>query len=144
MKQENYIKFNKYEIIKISLEQAEIFESEKDESVGHFYKILPLKEDLSEIETYQGIKFKGTEEMPYNIEIVLKANFSIFVEKQKMKEDMILFNIPAIQYPYLRSAISMVASLSNNNYNNIVLPTVNFFELMKDTKIKDLIIELEE
>ena len=104
MKKKDYIKFNGYEIIKIGAEKILIddnFREKSDNEIEHFYNILPLKDNFSEIETYQGIKFSGSHSLPYNIEIVLKGNFSIFIENKEEIENMIRFNIPAIQYPFL-------------------------------------------
>ena len=60
MEKKDYIKFNGYEIIKIGAEKILIddnFREKSDNEIEHFYNILPLKDNFSEIETYQGIKF---------------------------------------------------------------------------------------
>lgn len=144
MKKKDYIKFNGYEIIKMQAEKILIDNETKEDSyneIEHFYNILPLKDDFSEIETYQGIKFSGSHELPYYIEVVLKGNFSILVEDKKEIENMILFNIPAIQYPFLRSTAAMVTSVMNINTQNLVLPTINFMNAMQDTKIEEIILK---
>lgn len=146
MKKRDYIKFNGYEIIKIGAEKILIddnFKEESDNEIEHFYNILPLKDNFSEIETYQGIKFSGSHSLPYNIEIVLKGNFSIFIENKEEIENMIRFNIPAIQYPFLRSAASMVTSLINSP-QSLLLPTINFINIMKDIKIEEIILKNNE
>lgn len=146
MKKKDYIKFNGYEIIKMHAERISV-SNEIDENssnkIEHFYKILPLKEDFSEIQTYQGIKFSGSHDLPYDIEVVLKGNFSIFLEQKKEVENMILFNIPAIQYPFLRSSASMITSIMNINAQNLLLPTINFMNLMQNTKIEEIILKNE-
>ena len=54
MKKKDYIKFNGYEIIKIGAEKILIddnFREKSDNEIEHFYNILPLKDNFSEIET---------------------------------------------------------------------------------------------
>lgn len=67
-----------------------------------------------------------------SIEIIVNGYFELMDGKKDNFEKYLIINGTAIVFPYIRSMVSMLTSLDNENA--IVLPTINTYSLWKDNK----------
>lgn len=77
-----------------------------------------------------------SDELPFNVFIKILGKFS-FKKEESNEEiefiDLLKMNGVAILYPYLRSEVTSVTSLSNE-YPPYILPIINVSELLKEKK----------
>lgn len=141
MKKSEFLKYNGYKIIKMDLDYDNKDDSESD-GLNIFYKVKEEGKGFNEISVYQGILISPNKEFPYKLEVIIKGKFE-FSKSMSFdeKKNMILTNVPAIQYPYLRALISLMSS--QTDYEKILLPTMNFAEFLKKTKWEDILIKAE-
>ncbi len=141
MKKSEFLKYNGYKIIKMSLDYDNKNDSESD-GLNIFYKVKEEDKDFNKVTVYQGILISPSKDFPYKLEVVIKGKFEFSkVISFEDKKNMILTNIPAIQYPYLRALISLISS--QTDYEKILLPTMNFSEFLKKMKWEDILIKLK-
>ena len=141
MKKSEFLKYNGYKIIKMSLDYDNKNDSESD-GLNIFYKVKEEDKDFNKVTVYQGILISPSKDFPYKLEVVIKGKFEFSkVISFEDKKNMILTNIPAIQYPYLRALISFISS--QTDYEKILLPTMNFSEFLKQMKWEDILIKLK-
>ncbi len=141
MKKSEFLKYNGYKIIKMSLDYDNKNDSESD-GLNIFYKVKEEDKDFNKVTVYQGILISPSKDFPYKLEVVIKGKFEFSkVISFEDKKNMILTNIPAIQYPYLRALISLISS--QTDYEKILLPTMNFSEFLKQMKWEDILIKLK-
>ena len=104
------------------------------------YKIIPNNIKLDKANVMQGILIEGTKEFPYTIEVVLKGNFVIGTDVDvKERKALLIINAAAIMFPYLRSGVSLLSS--QTEYNKIILPTVNFSNIVSNIEEKDIFLD---
>lgn len=139
MENSTYLKFLNYEILKLNLEVSKIDKKEKEFDFKSLYKINPLKEDLTEIEVFQGIKIDPFDNFEYEVEVLLKGKFSININLDlEEKKKFIMQNTSAIMFPYIRSLISVITSQADGK--TITLPTINFVNMMNDVNWEDILL----
>ncbi len=125
----------------MSLDYDNKNDSESD-GLNIFYKVKEEDKDFNKVTVYQGILISPSKDFPYKLEVVIKGKFEFSkVISFEDKKNMILTNIPAIQYPYLRALISLISS--QTDYEKILLPTMNFSEFLKKMKWEDILIKLK-
>ncbi len=110
------VKYNENDSVDISFSNAFNKENPR-EFILQFHIILPHK---------QNINF----EVKYNA--LFQTNEDI--TEEFMKSDFTSINAPAIAYPFLRSYVATLLTLSG--YNPLMLPTINFLENTEINKSK--------
>lgn len=130
------LKFEGYKIKKLSIKEDGFNKNEKDNEFGIYYKIVPNKEkNFNKVNIIEGIKIFTSNDNKYTIEVLISGDFSIDRTSSEFTEDLLTANCGAILYPYLRCLISLLSSQVNEK---ILLPTMNFYEFIKDISEKDL------
>ncbi len=127
MKKSDLLIFKGYELEKMKIEKADTFKENGNFSI--LYKIIPNNSKIEKANVIQGILIEANKDFPYNIVVVLRGNFVIGTEvKENKRKELLTINAAAIMFPYLRSSVSLMSS--QTEYNKIILPTVNFNNLI--------------
>ena len=138
MKKSELLIFKGYELEKMKIEISETLKESSNFDI--LYKIIPNNIKLDKANVMQGILIEGTKEFPYTIEVVLKGNFVIGTDVDvKERKALLIINAAAIMFPYLRSGVSLLSS--QTEYNKIILPTVNFSNIVSNIEEKDIFLD---
>lgn len=132
------LKFLGYDLEKINYERNNLFDSSIDSEILPKINAMIIYKDESKKEAniILGIKYDNENNLPFSLEVVLRGFFEFNDEDQKI----IFQNGTAIMYPYMRSIITDITS--KTNYTPIILPTMNFYNLLsKELENYELISE---
>ncbi|MGL5050382.1 MAG: protein-export chaperone SecB [Fusobacteriaceae bacterium] len=132
------LKFLGYDLEKINYERNNLFDSSIDSEILPKINTMIIYKDESKKEAniILGIKYDNENNLPFSLEVVLRGFFEFNDEDQKI----IFQNGTAIMYPYMRSIITDITS--KTNYTPIILPTMNFYNLLsKELENYELISE---
>lgn len=76
------------------------------------------------------------EEVPFKLKVEIEGTFLYDVKEDPNKigfKNLLNTNAVAILYPYLRSLVSSLTGMSNE-FAQLILPTVNIAQMLKDNK----------
>lgn len=82
--------------------------------------------------------------LPFKVEAVVKGYFELEGEENTELESIYKFylqNGTAILYPYLRAMVTTLTG--TGNYQAIILPTVNFYRLIENSDLKEILLPSE-
>lgn len=137
------LKFDGYEIQKIYLDRDNDSVSSEEE-IGFLFKMVPEKEKgFERVNIIEGVRIESSDEFGYKLEVIIKGKFRVLnCEEDSEKYKLLRTNASAILFPYLRALVGMVSS--QTEYENIVLPVMNFDNLFKQQKLEDLLLDYKE
>lgn len=132
------MKFNNYSVEKITYLKSDFYDSDR-ESIGFpkiAVKLIKSPDDNNKFNMILGAIYDQESNFPYLIEVVLRGFFETTneLETEEKKLDCLLANGSAIMYPYIRAIFTEMTSKSD--YNPVILPTVNFYEYIKELRDK--------
>jgi preprotein translocase subunit SecB len=136
------LSFTNYEIIKANLEKNNNSGNTNEKSdIGFLLKIAPNKENkFDKVNVFLGVQIQPSMSFNYSIETILKGNFILSnCQSDEERFDFIKANAAAILFPYLRAFVSMLTLQLENN--QILLPVMNIFEVVKDIPQNELILK---
>ncbi|MBK5252371.1 MAG: protein-export chaperone SecB [Peptostreptococcaceae bacterium] len=143
MKNESFkLSFNNYEVIKANLQKNMNIDNLKDSSdIGFLLKIVPNKDkNFDKVNIILGVKISPSMSFNYLIETILKGNFVLInCQSDEERIGLLKVNATAILFPYIRSFVSMLTSQLEGE--QILLPVMNIFELVKDIPKNELILK---
>lgn len=105
---------------------------------------LAMNESRTRANIYIGIKLGSEKNLPFIVEAIVKGYFEITdskLEENQIKE-FYLKNGAAILFPYIRSIVTDLTSKSN--HNPIILPTINFHNLIEKQELSNIILPNSE
>lgn len=128
------MKFKNYSVEKITYLKNDFYKSD-EESVGFpkiAIRIIRDSNNKNKFNMILGAKYDQESNFPYLLEVVLRGFFETMneLETDNSKLDCVLANGSAIMYPYIRAVFTEMTSKSD--YNPVILPTVNFYEYVKE------------
>lgn len=139
------MKFKNYSVEKITYLKSDFYDGNR-ESVGFpkiAVKLIKSPYDNNKFNMILGAIYDQESNFPYLIEVVLRGFFETTneLETEEKKLDCLLANGSAIMYPYIRAIFTEITSKSD--YNPVILPTVNFYEYIKELheKSEDFLID---
>lgn len=138
------LKFNGYKVEKIEYKRTRIklgkFNT-TDVNPNVLFKLILEEDNIYNANIILGIQIRH-ELLPFEIEVIVRGFFSLDQEESMDREGIYKFYIKngsAIMYPYVRAIVSSVTS--NGNEENIIMPTVNFYSLVEELDIEELIMD---
>lgn len=128
------MKFNNYSVEKITYLKSDFYNSDR-ESIGFpkiAIKLIKSPNNNNKFNMILGAIYDKESNFPYLIEVVLRGFFETTneLDTEEKKLDCLLANGSAIMYPYIRAIFTEMTSKSD--YNPVILPTVNFYEYIKE------------
>ena len=132
------LQFKGYSVDRISLNRSKEI-SEPDENAGFLLEVVPERnEGFEKVNVIEGIMLKPSKAFPYKLEVVIRGNFIISnCDDDKEKYKFLFTNASAILFPYLRSMVTLISS--QLEYDNIVLPVMNFYKVFEGHNYDELI-----
>lgn len=132
------MKFNNYSVEKITYLKSDFYDRDR-ESIGFpkiAVKLIKSPDNNNKFNMILGAIYDQESNFPYLIEVVLRGFFETTneLETEEKKLDCLLANGSAIMYPYIRAIFTEMTSKSD--YNPVILPTVNFYEYIKELRNK--------
>ena len=127
------IELMNYEIEEIKYTRSE-YEENQSQSKFQFSVEVGLSEDLEAGKvTLETLVPDNKEKRQISVRIsgYYKVNEGFGQDRLEVLKELISVNGTAILLPYLRSIVSMVSTLDGNS---IILPTLNVFELLKQSE----------
>lgn len=125
------IYFRAYEIKDFKYRKNDVEESDsKDQNTPFSISVNPNYDDQKDRAVIKvHVLFKNND---ISLDITVNGYFELMDGKKDNFEKYLVINGTAMVFPYIRSMVSMLTSLDNENA--IVLPTINTYSLWKDNK----------
>lgn len=134
------MQFNGYEVNKIHFDLSQYYESNKEFQISPTFgmRLNDLGEDKYKVQLSFLIKASEENPLPFNLEVVMTGNFAICMESEEdeLKQTLLHENTVAIMFPFLRSIIASITTISN--IPPLVLPVINLVEAFKNNDIRKL------
>lgn len=143
------LKFNGYNVEKMHYIKNKLKDSNRDESVTLtpqiMFKVALKKENPLKGNVLIGVRL-GYEDntLPFKVEAVIKGYFELEGAEEVELESIYKFylqNGTAILYPYLRAMVTTLTG--TGNYQAIILPTVNFYKLIENVDLEEVLLSDE-
>lgn len=113
-------------------------------SPPHFYSDIPMYVGGVQIQVEKRLKLGGaTEEPAIRIVASIIGQFPVTTNSrfpEEQEQMLAKVQIPAILFPYLRSAISSL--MTNAGFNKMILPLINLHQIAKNSADKIQIVEI--
>jgi len=133
MEKSKMMQFKGYEVKKLSIDGTKPIKKDVEENnLNIMYKIIPQDETFTKANVFQGVLIEATKIFPYEVEVAIQGNFQLSEEGTvEDKKVLLLQNAAAVLFPYVRSLVSLLTS--QTNFNNLILPTMNFMAVIEDS-----------
>jgi len=143
------LKFHGYNVEKLNYMRNNSKDMDNSETVSLtpqiMFKIVLKENDPLKGNVLIGVRL-GYENniLPFKVEAVIKGYFELEGDTNTEVENIYRFylqNGTAILYPYLRAILTTLTG--TGNYQAIILPTVNFYKLIENSDLEEILLPSE-
>lgn len=143
------LKFNGYNVEKLNYNKNNSKDMNSSETVSLtpqiMFKIALKENNPLRANVLIGVRLGyGNNVLPFKVEAVIKGHFELEGEEDTELENIYKFylqNGTAILYPYLRAIVTTLTG--TGNYQAIILPTVNFYKMIENSDLEDILLPSE-
>jgi len=126
------IRFKNYRVLRMSYEKVADFKRPTgDFNITPEFSVNIDDDDKDNTLIRLGVRL--VEGMPFKLDVVIEGSFAYNKQEDKGNvgsDKLFSTNAVAILFPYLRSCVSSLTNLSNENHA-LILPAMNIVELLK-------------
>lgn len=143
------LKFNGYNVEKFNYIRNNSKDTNSNEPVSLspqiMFKIVLKKDNPLKSNVLIGVRLGYDDNaLPFKVEAVVKGYFELEGEATTELDSIYKFylqNGTAILYPYLRAIVTTLTG--TGNYQAIILPTVNFYKLIENSDLEEILLPNE-
>lgn len=143
------LKFNGYNVEKFNYIRNNSKDTNSNEPVSLspqiMFKIVLKKDNPLKSNVLIGVRLGYDDNvLPFKVEAVVKGYFELEGEETTELDSIYKFylqNGTAILYPYLRAIVTTLTG--TGNYQAIILPTVNFYKLIENSDLEEILLPNE-
>ncbi len=143
------LKFNGYNVEKFNYIRNNSNDTNSNEPVSLspqiMFKIVLKKDNPLKSNVLIGVRLGYDDNvLPFKVEAVVKGYFELEGEETTELDSIYKFylqNGTAILYPYLRAIVTTLTG--TGNYQAIILPTVNFYKLIENSDLEEILLPNE-